>query len=85
MKKSKSNLSAGLMMEAWQEDGRTIGRLRLANRYLAERLAELGLRPGEDVEAEPMDGGEVDELAREWMQAAEVDASLAMEQRGVRA
>ena len=85
MKKSKSSMPAGLLMEAWQEDGRTIGRLRLAERYLAERLAELGLRPGEDVEAEPVDVGEVAELAREWMQAADVDAALAMEQGRARA
>ena len=85
MKKGKGTLSAGLMMEAWQEDGRTIGRLRLANAWLAERLAELGIRPGEDVEAEPMDAGDVAELARAWMQAAEVDASLTMEQGRTRA
>lgn len=76
MKKNKSSLSAGLMMEAWQEDGRTIGKLRLAERYLAERLAEAGLRP------EGGDGQEsdVEHLALAWMQAAEVDASLTMEQ-----
>lgn len=81
MKKNKSSLSAGLMMEAWQEDGRTIGRLRLAERYLAERLAEAGLRP------EGGDGQEsdVEHLALAWIQAAEVDASLAMEQGRVRA
>lgn len=81
MKNGKSNLSAGLMMEAWQEDGRTIGRLRLANAWLAERLAEEGLRPEG---CEGRDFG-VPELARAWMQAAEVDAALTMEQGRVRA
>lgn len=74
--KSKQGMPAGLLMEAWQEDGRTIGRLRLANRWLAERLAETGARP------EGCGGREyaVDELARAWMQAADVDAALTMEQ-----
>ena len=85
MKKGKGNLSAGLMMEAWQEDGRTIGRLRLAERYLAERLAGMGLHPDEDVDADPVEPAEREELARAWMQAAEVDAAMTMEQGRVRA
>lgn len=82
MSKRKSNLSAGLMMEAWQEDGRTIGRLRLANAWLAERLAGMGLHPEDDVEAEDVEPAERAELARAWMQAAEVDAALTYEQGG---
>ena len=84
-RKSKSNMSAGLMMEAWQEDGRTIGKLRLAERYLAERLAGMGLHPDEDVDADPVEPAEREELARAWMQAAEVDAAMTMEQGRVRA
>lgn len=80
MRKSKSNLSAGLMMEAWQEDGRTIGRLKAAERYLAERLAGMGLHPGDDVEAEPVDPAEREALARAWIQAADIDAAMAYEQ-----
>lgn len=78
MKKNKSSLSAGLMMEAWQEDGRTIGKLRLAERYLAERLAEAGLRP------EGGDGQEsdVEHLALAWIQAADVDAAMTYEMTG---
>lgn len=85
MRKSKSNLSAGLMMEAWQEDGRTIGRLRLANAWLAERLAGMGLHPEDDVEAEAVEPAEREALARAWIQAAEVDAALTLEQGRVRA
>ncbi len=85
MKKGKGNLSAGLMMEAWQEDGRTIGRLRLANAWLAERLAGMGLHPEDAVEAEDVEPAEREALARAWMQAAEVDAALTMEQGRVRA
>lgn len=82
MSKRKSNLSAGLMMEAWQEDGRTIGRLRLANAWLAERLAGMGLHPEDEVEAEGVEPAERAELARAWIQAAEVDATLTYEQGG---
>lgn len=82
MSKRKSNLSAGLMMEAWQEDGRTIGRLRLANAWLAERLAGMGLHPEDEAEAEAVEPAEREALARAWMQAAEVDAALTMEQGG---
>lgn len=85
MKKGKGNLSAGLMMEAWQEDGRTIGRLRLANAWLAERLAGMGLHPEDDVEAEDVEPAEREALAKAWIQAAEVDAALALEQGRVRA
>lgn len=85
MKKGKGNLSAGLMMEAWQEDGRTIGRLRLAERYLAERLAGMGLHPDEDVDADPVEPAEREALARAWMQAAEVDAAMTVEQGRTRA
>lgn len=80
MSKSKSNLSAGLMMEAWQEDGRTIGRLKAAERYLAERLAGMGLHPEDEVEAEPVDPAERETLARAWIQAADIDAAMAYEQ-----
>ncbi len=82
MSKRKSNLSAGLMMEAWQEDGRTIGRLRLANAWLAERLAGMGLHPEDEVEAEAVEPAEREALARAWIQAAEVDAALTYEQGG---
>ena len=82
MKKNKSSLSAGLMMEAWQEDGRTIGKLRLAERYLAERLAGMGLHPEDDVEAEAVEPAEREALAKAWVQAADVDAALAYEQGG---
>ena len=82
MSKRKSNLSAGLMMEAWQEDGRTIGKLRLANAWLAERLAGMGLHPEDDVEAEAVEPAEREALAKAWVQAAEVDAALTYEQGG---
>ena len=85
MKKGKGSLSVGLMMEAWREDGATIGRLRAANRYLAERLAEMGLHPEDDVEAEAVEPAEREALAKAWVQAAEVDAALTMEQGRVRA
>ena len=73
---------ASLMHEAWIEDGRTIGRLKAAERYLAERLAGMGLHPEDDVEAEDVEPAERAELARAWMQAAEVDAALTYEQGG---
>lgn len=85
MKKGKGSLSVGLMMEAWREDGATIGRLKAANRYLAERLAGMGLHPEDDVEAEAVEPAEREALAKAWMQAAEVDAALTMEQGRVRA
>ena len=85
MKKGKGNLSAGLMMEAWQEDGRTIGKLRLANAWLAERLAGMGIHPEDDVEADDVEPAEREALAKAWVQAAEVDAALTMEQGRVRA
>ena len=80
MGQRKNLNSASLMHEAWIEDGRTIGRLKAAERYLAERLAEMGLHPEDEVEAEAVEPAERAELARAWIQAAEVDASLAMEQ-----
>ena len=76
---------ASLMHEAWIEDGRTIGRLKAAERYLAERLAGMGLHPEDAVEAEDVEPAEREALARAWMQAAEVDAALTMEQGRVRA
>ena len=85
MKKGKGSLSVGLMMEAWREDGATIGRLRAANRYLAERLAGMGLHPEDDVEAEDVEPAERDALAKAWIQAAEVDAAMTMEQGRTRA
>ena len=81
-RKSKGRLSAGLMMEAWREDGATIGKLKAANRYLAERLAGMGLHPEDAVEAEDVEPAERAELARAWIQAAEVDAALTYEQGG---
>ena len=75
---------ASLMHEAWIEDGRTIGRLKAAERYLAERLAGMGLHPEDAVEAEDVEPAEREALARAWMQAAEVDAALTMEQGRVR-
>jgi len=78
--KKKGDLNRAIMMrDQFREDGRTIGRLRLANRFLARRLAELGLHPEEDVAADMPDGCDVDLLTRAWMQAAEVDAALACE------
>lgn len=79
MERKKKGLNRAILMhEAWVEDGHTIGRLRLAERYLAERLAEAGLRPeggeGQDADAE--------QLTRAWIQAADVDAALAYEQGG---
>ena len=44
--------------EAWMADGRTIWKLRHAEEWLAGRLAGMGLRPDEDVEAGPVDAGE---------------------------
>ena len=85
MKKSKGNISAGLMMEAWREDGETIGRLKAAERWLAERLAGMGIHPEDDVEADDVEPAERAELARAWIQAAEVDAALTMDQGRVRA
>ena len=63
------------MREQWIEDGHTIGKLRLANRWLAERLAEAGARP------EGCEGRDYafDELARAWVQAADIDAAMAYE------
>lgn len=85
MRKRKTGLPASLMMEAWLEDGAAIGKLKAANRYLAERLAGMGLHPEDDVEAEDVEPAERAELARAWIQAAEVDAALTMEQGRVRA
>lgn len=64
------------MREQWIEDGHTIGKLRLANRWLAERLAETGARPEG---CEGRDFG-MNELASAWMQAADIDAAMAYEQ-----
>ena len=79
--KKKKNLSRDAMLhEAWIEDGRTIGKLKAAEAFLARRLAELGLRPDEDVDAGTLAPGEVDELARAWVQAADIDAAMTLEQ-----
>ena len=51
----------------------------------AERLAGMGLHPEDAVEAETVEPAEREALARAWMQAAEVDAALTMEQGRVRA
>ncbi len=83
MERKKKDLNRAVMMrEAWIEDGHTIGRLRLAERYLAERLAEMGLHPEDAVEAEDVEPAERAELAKAWIQAADVDAALAYEQGG---
>lgn len=80
-KEKKKNLNRDIMMhEAWIEDGRTIGRLKAAEWYLAERLAGLGIHPEDDVEAEPVDPAEREELVRAWVQAADVDAAMSFEQ-----
>ena len=79
MERKKKDLNRAVMMrEAWIEDGHTIGKLRLAERYLAERLAEAGLRP------EGGDGQEsdVEHLALAWIQAADVDAAMTYEMTG---
>lgn len=81
----KKDLSRAIMMrDQFREDGRTIGRLRLANKFLARRLAELGLHPEDDIEADPLERGDVDALASAWVQAAEVDAALSYERAGGR-
>lgn len=42
----KRNLSRDIMMhEQWLEDGRKIGKLTLVAKYLARRLAVLGVHP----------------------------------------
>lgn len=79
MKKGCLNRNV-MLHEAWIEDGHVIGKLKAAEAFLARRLAELGVSPDEDVDAEPLDPGEVDELARAWVQAADVDAALSFEQ-----
>ena len=49
---------------------------------LARRLAELGIRPGEDVEVEPIGPEEVEDLTRAWVQEADVDAAMTYEMTG---
>ena len=79
MERKKKDLNRAVMMrEAWIEDGRTIGRLKLANSYLAGMLAEAGLRP-EGCDGQDFD---VEGLTRAWIQAAEVDAALTYGQGG---
>ena len=86
MERKKKGINRAILMhEAWVEDGRTIGKLKAAEHYLAERLAGMGLHPEDAVEAEDVEPAERAELARAWIQAAEVDASLAMEQGRTRA
>ena len=83
--RKKGDLSRAIMMrDQFREDGRTIGRLRLANKFLARRLAELGLHPEDDIEADPLERVDVDALASAWVQAAEVDAALSYERAGGR-
>ena len=77
MRREKKDLNRNVMLhEAWIEDGHTIGKLRLAERYLADRLAEAGLCPEECLCAS-MD---VPELAKAWVQAADIEAAMAFEQ-----
>ena len=76
-REKKKDLNRSVMLhEAWIEDGHTIGKLKHANAFLAERLAEAGLRP-DDCPCVDMD---VPGLAKAWLQAADIDAAMAFEQ-----
>jgi hypothetical protein len=70
------------MLDRWHEDALRIGRGDFGIRYLARRLAELGLSPAEKVEAEPVDAGETDRLAEEWRALAYREAERFYAERG---
>ncbi len=71
-----------LLLDRWQEDGLRIARGAFGIRYLARRLAELGLSPVEKVDAEPVDAGEVDRLAEKWRALAYREAERFYAERG---
>ena len=70
------------LLDRWHEDALRIGRGDFGIRYLARRLAELGLSPDGDVEAEPVDAGETDRLAEEWRALAYREAERFYAERG---
>ena len=72
MNKKKGNLSrAILLQDQFREDGRTIGRLQLANRYLARQLAQSGIFPDYTPDA-GRSADEVAKLTEEWINTAEI-------------
>ena len=76
-RKKRQNLNRAISLhEAWIEDGHVIGKLKHAEAFLAERLAEAGLRP-EECQGLDLD---VPGLAKAWIQAADIDAAMAFDQ-----
>ena len=66
--KKKRFSKTNILREQWLEDGREIGKLKLALRYLARQLAMLGVRPS-GLAAGASTGDDVDRLQSEWFAA----------------
>ncbi len=61
----KAVTKTSILREQWLEDGREIGKLKLALRYLARQLALLGARPS-GLAAGASSCDDVDRLQSEW-------------------
>ena len=66
--KNKRFSKANILREQWLEDGREMGKLKLALRYLARQLAMLGARPS-GLAAGASNSFDVDRLQAEWFAA----------------
>ena len=66
--KNKRFSKANILRDQWLEDGREMGKLKLALRYLARQLAMLGARPS-GLAAGASTGDDVDRLQAEWFAA----------------
>ncbi len=64
-----------LMRDQFREDGKNIGRLRNQVEWLARRLAEAGVRPG-DAPRPSAGRAETEGLVRAWLGA--VDSAVGM-------
>ena len=75
MNKKKGNLNRAILLRDQSiEDGKTIGRLQLAVRYLARQLAQSGIFPEYTPDAGRSDE-DVAKLTEEWIITANIISS----------
>ncbi len=75
MNKKKGNLNRSILLrDQFREDGKTIGKLQLANRYLASQLAQSGIFP-EFIPDAGRSAEDVAKLTEEWIITADIVSS----------